>query len=295
VRNIGTPSILKPKTGSVATSGEAHGNWNTEIGNQNAPRPPSYSTGKGYEVKDGFETGYHGPSASASGQAAGVNWSADVQGPTLAVDGSAKAKVSTHGIDVQADVAIDATLVQAGARAEKTIPVTLPGGEQIQVKVDLSAAGAVGAKGNLHVNVHLGTDGKVTAEVSADGFAGAKGSLTGAVSVTLGNEVIASGNATLSAYAGVAGAFDAHGSIGLHGVDFGATAAASAGAGFGVELNGKFDPLASAKLVGEVCKDVALGGLQSGVGAVGHAVDDAGHAIGDVAGHVGGAIGGLFN
>jgi hypothetical protein len=78
-------------------------------------------------------------------------------------------------------------------------------------------------------------------------------------------------------------------------VDFGATAAASAGAGFGVELNGKFDPLAAAKLVGEVCKDVALGGLQSGIGTVGHAVDDAGHAIGDVAGHVGGAIGGLFN
>lgn len=286
-RPLSTPKFLEPKRGHYDTSGEVHTQGQTSVGDANAPKPPAYSTAKGLEVKDGFEHSASTGGASASGEAGGVAWNANVEGPKLAVEGQAKAKVTTHGLDVHAQVHIDATLVQAGAAAHKTIPVTLPGGEQVEVNVDLRAAGAVGAQGNLNVDIHVGLDGKLTAQVHADGFAGAKASLTGAVSLTHGKDVIAQADATLSAYAGVAGSVDFHGSVGLHGVDFGASAAASAGAGFGVDLNGRFDPLAGAKLVGEIAKDVAIGGLESGV-------SNAGHAIGDAAEHVGDVVTGWF-
>lgn len=287
VRSLGVPSFLKTKHGELEKSGEAHTQGQVSAGDANAPRPPSYGANKGFEIaNDHFEQSATTGGASASGQAGGVAWDANVQGPTLAVDGSAKAKVGTHGVDVHAQVHIDATLVKAGAGAHTSIPVTLPGGEQVNVNVDLSATGAVGAQGNLNVDVHIGTDGKVTAQVHADGFAGAKASLTGAVSVTHGNDVIAKADATLSAYAGVAGSVDFHGSVGLNGVDFGASAAASAGAGFGVELNGEFNPLAGAKLVGAIAAGVAKEGLESGVHGVEGGLQNAGHALSDAAGTV---------
>jgi hypothetical protein len=293
-RPLSTPKFLEPKRGHYDTSGEVHTQGQTSVGDASAPTPPAYSTAKGLEVKDSFEQSASTGGASASGEAGGVAWNANVEGPKLAVEGQAKAKATTHGLDIQAQVHIDATLVKAGASAHKTIPVTLPGGEQVEVNVDLRAAGAVGAQGNLNVDIHVGLDGKVTAQVHADGFVGAKASLTGAVTLTHGKDVIAKADATLSAYAGVAGAVDFHGSIGLHGVDFGATAAASAGAGFGVELNGEFDPLAGAKLVGEIAKDVALDGLESGVHGVEEGAGNVGHAIGDAAGHVGDVVSGWF-
>jgi hypothetical protein len=294
LRSLGLPKPLQPHTGHFEKTGDVYTSGQASVGNQNVPNPPAYSSGKGLEVKDSFEKSATTGGVSTSGETHGVDFNAHAEGPTLSMEGQAKAKVSAKGIDIHAQVNIDATLVQAGAGAHTSIPVTLPGGEQVQVNVDLSAAGAVGAKGNLNVDIHIGTNGQVTAAVHADGFAGAKASLTGAVSLTHGNDVIAKADATLSAYAGVAGAVDFHASVGLHGVDFGATAAASAGAGFGVELNGEFDPMAAAKLAGAIALDAAKGGLESGVHGVETGVNNAGHAIGDAAGHVGDVVGSWF-
>ena len=295
-------SLLDTKTGSYETSGSTRAAGEVEAGNQHVDTSHAGNVGPTFSKGDHFEAGASTGSVSTSGQVGGVNWQAGVSGPELKVDGGAKATIGTGGIDVKADVKIDASLVKAGASAEKVIPVTLPGGEKLQIKVNLGALGEVGANGDLHVNVHLGTDGKVTCDAYASGFVGAQAGLTGAIEVDHGHDTIAKASATLSAYAGAGASAEFHGKVGFDGVDFGAKAAAVAGAGFGVDLEGSFSPKATLGLVGAVAKDLAAEGLKSGLDGAkdaGHDVVDwgssAGSTIADGAGKLGHAIGGLFS
>ena len=294
--------LTDTKRASYHTGGSASTSWQGQVGDQNVDTSYGRNWGPQGHFGDSFETGGSTGSVSASGQVGGVNVSAGASGPAFALDGSAKGTIGTSGIDVHADVKIDASLVKAGASAEKTIPVTLPGGEQIQVKVDLKALGEVGANGDLHLDLHIGTDGQIKCNASASGFVGAQAGLEGAITVCHGNDVIAKGSALLSAYAGAGASASFHASLGIHGVDFGAEAAAVAGAGFGVDLEGQFDPGAAGKLVLAVAgdlakegsaqaqKDVVAWGKQTG-SVVADAAGDAGKAIGDAAGQAGKTIG----
>jgi hypothetical protein len=293
------------KTASYQTGGSVSTSWQGQTGNQNVDTSHAGNIGPTGKFGDSFETTGSTGSVGVRGSAGGVNYSAGVSGPSFGLDGSAKGTIGTSGIDVTAKVNIDASLVKAGATAEKTIPVTLPGGEQLQVKVDLKALGEVGANGDLNLKLHIGTDGQVKIDASASGFVGAQAGLEGAVTVMHGGDVIARGDAMLSAYAGAGASASFHASLGIHGVDFGAKAAAVAGAGFGVDLEGQFDPGAAGKLVLAVAgdlakeggtqaeKDVVAWGKQTG-SVLASTAGDVGKEAGKVAGDIGKTVSGWF-
>ena len=224
----------------------------------------------GYDSGSAFE-------ASTSGTLpGGIQGEAHVNGPSLKVEGNADAHVGTGGIDVNLSVDINATLVEAGASATKTFQVEVAG-EKLDITVDLSAEGVVGADGKLNLDIHIGTDGQVSVQAGASGFAGARGSLTGGVSVSHEGREVASGQIELSASAGVSG--DAHANIELtgEGLSFDVGAEATAGVGFGVDVSGNINGGNTARLLGEV-----LGGLaEEGVEWAGDKLEDVGDWAGD--------------
>ncbi|MDY7231527.1 transporter [Hyalangium rubrum] len=224
----------------------------------------------GYDSGSAFE-------ASTSGTLpGGVQGEAHVNGPSLKVDGNANASVGVGGIDVNVSVDVSATAVEAGASATKTFQVEV-GGEKIDITVDLSAEGVVGADGKLNLDIHIGTDGNVSIKAGAEGFAGARGALTGGITVSHEGREIASGSVELSATAGVSG--DAHANIELKdgGLTFDVGAEAAAGAGFGVDVSGNINGGNTVKFLGEV-----LGGLaEEGVEWAGDKLEDVGDWAGD--------------
>jgi len=246
---------------------QAQQNRVTTSGEVNAT---SANASVGYDSGSVFE-------ASTSGTLpGGVQTEAHVAGPSISVDGNAEASVGLDGIDVSLSVDVSATLAEAGASATKTFSVDV-GGEQIDVTVDLSAEGVVGADGSLNLDIHIGTDGQVSVNAGAEGFAGARGSLTGGVSVSHEGREIASGQVELSATAGVSG--DAHANIELtdEGLTFDVGAEAAAGVGFGVDVSGSINGGNTVKLLGEV-----LGGLaEEGVEWAGDRLEDVGDWAGD--------------
>ncbi len=239
----------------------------TTSGNVNAT---SANGSVGYETGSAFE-------ANTSGTLpGGVQAEAHVAGPSFSINGNADASVGVGGIDVSLSVDVNATLLEAGASATKTFSVEVAG-EQIDVTVDLSAEGVVGADGSLNLDIHIGTDGQVSVNAGAEGFAGARGSLTGGVSVSHEGREIASGQVELSATAGVSG--DAHANIELtdEGLTFDVGAEAAAGVGFGVDVSGSINGGNTVKLLGEV-----LGGLaEEGVEWAGDRLEDVGDWAGD--------------
>jgi len=239
----------------------------TTSGNVNAT---SANAQVGYDTGSAFE-------ASTSGTLpGGVQAEAHASGPSFSINGNADANVGLDGIDVNLSVDVNATLGEAGASATKTFSVDVAG-EQIDVTVDLSAEGVVGADGSLNLDIHIGTDGQVSVNAGAEGFAGARGSLTGGVSVSHEGREIASGQVELSATAGVSG--DAHANIELtsEGLSFDVGAEAAAGVGFGVDVSGNINGGNTVKLLGEV-----LGGLaEEGVEWAGDRLEDVGDWAGD--------------
>jgi hypothetical protein len=224
----------------------------------------------GYDSGSAFE-------ASTSGTLpGGVQGEAHVNGPSLKVEGNADAHVGAGGIDVNVSVDINATAVEAGASATKTFQVEVAG-EKLDITVDLSAEGVVGADGKLNLDIHIGTDGQVSIQAGASGFAGARGTLTGGISVSHEGREIASGQVELSATAGVSG--NAHANIELNsgGLSFDVGAEATAGVGFGVDVSGNINGGNTVKLLGEV-----LGGLaEEGVEWAGDKLEDVADWAGD--------------
>ncbi|WP_375773604.1 transporter [Archangium gephyra] len=247
-----------------------------------ATQPPSRVTTSGEvnATRANGQVGYDSGSAfEASTQGTlpgGVQGEAHVNGPSLKVDGNAEAKVGPGGIDVNLSVDVSATAVEAGASATKTFQVEVAG-EQIEITVDLSAEGVVGADGKLNLDIHIGTDGNVSIQAGAEGFAGARGALTGGVTVKHDGRELASGSVELSATAGVSG--DAHANIELtgEGLSFDVGAEASVGAGFGVDVSGNINGGNTARFLGEV-----LGGLaEEGVEWAGDKLEDVADWAGD--------------
>jgi hypothetical protein len=224
----------------------------------------------GYDTGSAFE-------ASTSGTLpGGIQGEAHVSGPRFSVEGNADASVGVDGIDVNLSVDINATAVEAGASATRTFSVEVAG-EKLDVTVDLSAEGVVGADGKLNLDIHIGTDGQVSINAGAEGFAGARGSLTGSIKVEHEGREVASGSVELSATAGVSG--DAHANIELtsSGLSFDVGAEAAVGAGFGVDVSGNINGGNTARLLGEV-----LGGLaEEGVEWAGDKLEDVADWAGD--------------
>jgi hypothetical protein len=223
----------------------------------------------GYDSGSAFE-------ASTRGNVGGFDTEAHVNGPSLKVEGNAEAKVGTGGIDVNLSVDINATAVEAGASATRTFQVEVAG-EKLDITVDLSAEGVVGADGKLNLDIHIGTDGQISINAGAEGFAGARGALTGGVKVSHNGNELASGSVELSATAGVG--FDAHADIEFKdgNLSFDVGAEASPTAGFGVDVNGSINGGNTLKFLGEV-----LGGLaEEGVEWAGDKLEDVGDWAGD--------------
>jgi hypothetical protein len=224
----------------------------------------------------GFDSGSAFEASTQGTLPGGVQAEAHVNGPSLKVDGNASASVGVGGIDVNLSVDVSATAVEAGASATRTFQVEVAG-EKIDITVDLSAEGVVGADGKLNLDIHIGTDGKVSINAGAEGFAGARGALTGGVTVSHEGREIASGSVELSATAGVSG--DAHANIELtsEGLSFDVGAEAAAGVGFGVDVSGNINGGNTVKLLGEV-----LGGLaEEGVEWAGDKLEDVADWAGD--------------
>lgn len=194
----------------------------------------------------------------------GTEVTTNVAGPSINVSGSGNASISTSGIDVSLDLTIDATLAEAGISGTHTFNVMV-GDEQIDVTVDLSAEGVIGANGELNLDIHIGTDGQVSVNAGASGFAGAQGSLAGGITVTHeGNEIL-SGNLELTASAGVSG--EAHADFGIENgnLEFDVGAEATVGVGFGVDVSGSVNLGNSANLAMGVIEDIP-GDIAEGVG-----------------------------
>lgn len=244
------------------------------------PTVPVANQSFGYSADSGFE-------ASTSGTGpGGIEYDAQVSGPSISVDGNASASVGADGIHVNVSVDVNATLAEANASGTKTFQVEVAG-EVLDITVDLSAEGVVGADGQLNLDIHIGTDGKVSISAGASGFAGARASLTGGVSVSHEGEEIASGSVTLSATAGVGA--DAHANVEIEGgkVKFDVGAEATTVGGFGVDFDGDIDARNTAFLLAEV-----LGGLaEEGVEWAQDKLEDVGDWVGDRFEDVGGWIG----
>lgn len=246
----------QPASSRVTTSGD--------VSATQAKARVGYDSGSAFEAKT---------SGTLPG---GVQGEAHVNGPSFKVDGNASAKVGPGGIDVNLSVDINATAVEAGASATKTFQVDVAG-QKLDITVDLSAEGVVGADGKLNLDLHIGTDGNISINAGAEGFAGARGALTGGITVSHDGQQLANGSVELSASAGVG--FDAHANIGLEdgNLTFDVGAEATATAGFGVDVNGSINGANTVKFLGEV-----LGGLaQEGVEWAGDKLNDVKDWAGD--------------
>ncbi len=227
-----------------------------------------------------------GMEVSGSGEVNGVAVEGEISGPQVRVGATADASVSTTGVDVEVKVAVDATLAQAGASGTVTVPVGLPGGEQLDVTVQVGANGEVGATGELNIKVHLGVDGTPEVSVSGEGFAGAKGSITGGVVVSHEGQQIISGEITASGVVGAAGSAEASFGISDDGISFHAKGELAVGAGWGVEVSGTVNPEAALQASQQIAQGLAAEGIDAAVGWAGNS----GEMVWDGAQVAGGAI-----
>lgn len=186
------------------------------------------------DLFDKVQTGPVGRAETSGTGPGGIDYNAYAEGPSFSLEG--KANIETKGlsgIDINIDLKVEANLFKAGASAEKTFKFNV-NGEDIEVKVDLKAEGAVGIDGSLKLKLHVGKDG-VSVSAGAEGFAGAKGTLSGGITTTINGNEVAKGSLGVTAAAGaMAGAeFEA----GL--THFKAKAYAAVGVGVGIDISGK--------------------------------------------------------
>lgn len=249
-----------------------------ETGASAPAQPEKPQTNLSVNRSDSFDTGPVG-SASYQGRGpGGIETRAHAEGPSLKVDGEASANIDSSGVHLDLKVDVDATLAEAGAGATKTFTADVFG-EKIEVEVSLDALGKIGADGSVNLNVDIGTDG-VNVSASAEGFAGAQASLTGGITIRHDGNEIASGEATLSATAGVSGSASANLTLNGSEVGFEAKASASAGVGFGVEVSGSVNTANAANAVLEI----GAAALREGVEEVAEFAADFGGEVADFAG-----------
>ncbi len=288
-------------TGTQGTQGTQGTHSRVQTQAQGEVQRPTHNLVSG---ESSFQAG--GARAETTGTGpGGVETRAHVQGPSLEANASVNADIGLSGIDVNLDVSIDATAVEAGAGATKRVEFEIAG-EQYAVELDLEAMGRIGADGQISLDLHVGTDGQLSINASAEGFAGAQASLTGSVRLEHEGNQLAEASITASASAGVSGS--AHADIGLNNgsLEFDVGVEATAGLGLGVEISGSVNPgnvLAAvgetaAAAGGEVLENVAEGAINAGgavVDAAGDAFSSAVDGLSDFAGGVADTVGGWFD
>ena len=171
----------------------------------------------------------------------GVKTDAYFQGPSFKMEGSAGAKQSGFGVDVDVSLKIDANLFKAGASAEKEFKFKV-GGEEVSVKVKLGAEGQVGINGELKLKLHVGKDG-ISIQAGAEGFAGAKGTLSGTIEAKINGNEVGAGEIKLTASAGVAAGAEFEAGL----THFRTKAYLAVGVGLGIEISGKVNAANLAK------------------------------------------------
>jgi hypothetical protein len=288
-RTDGAQEGNRPANGQTSQS-------RVETTRQGNVQGPSHNVVSG---QSSFEAG--GARAEVTGRGpGGVETRAHVQGPSLTANASVDADIGLSGIDVNLQVDIDATAVEAGAGASKTVEFEIAG-EQYSVELDLEALGRIGADGHLNLDLHVGTDGQLSINASASGFAGAQASLTGSIALKHEGEELASASITASASAGVSA--DAHANIGINNgaLEFDVGVEATAGLGLGVDIQGSINPgnileavgETAAAAGGEVLESVAEGAINAGeavVDAAGEVFSDAVDGLGDLVEGAGDAL-----
>ncbi len=238
---------------------------------QQPSRPLAQTSGSaGYSTGSAFE-------ARTSGTLpGGIQGEAHVAGPSFSVNGNARGQVGRNGVDVNLSVDIDATLAQAGARAERTFSVDVAG-ERLDITVDLGAQGNIGANGRLNLDLHIGTNGNVSINAGAQGFAGARGAITGGIRVQHEGREMARGSLELSGTVGVSGSARANIGLSNGNLTFDVGAEAAVVGGFGTRAQGSVNAPNTARFAGEV----ALGAARQGADWAGGQVRQGANWAGD--------------
>ncbi|MDQ3263510.1 MAG: hypothetical protein M3Y59_07620 [Myxococcota bacterium] len=244
-----------------------------EVNPPAAPTGPTNSGGVEYSHSDSFEADA-GLRAETSGTGpGGVNYEGYVAGPSFSASSGVEGSIDSSGVHLDLNVDIDATLAEAGGEATRTFTTEVYG-EEIEIELSLEALGEIGANGSVNLSIDIGTDG-VNISASAEGFAGAQASLTGGISISHEGTEIASGEAEISATAGVGGSADANVDISGSEISFGASASASVGLGLGFEVSGTIDTQAAASAV-----------LEIGAAALREGVEEVAEFVGEFGGEV---------
>lgn len=177
----------------------------------------------------------------------GMDVTGTASGPKFKVTGNADFKrVGTLGAEIDLDLNIKAEAGRAGLSTKKEFKFTV-GGEEVSVKLDLSAEVMAGINGDVHLKLYVGKDG-VRLNVGGEGFAGARGTLSGTLGVDVNGKSLAQADLKLQAFIGAAAGMDIDWSL----KEFRAKAYAAVGAGFGVELHGVWDPKQAVKAAAAV-------------------------------------------
>lgn len=211
----------------------------------------------------------------------GIEAQAYAGGPRLDFRGHADAKVTKSGVDVSVALDVNATLLEAGANGKVSIPVQV-NGETLTIEVDLKAEGVIGAKGKLNLDLHIGTNGKVSLKAGAEGFIGARAGLTGGVAVKHEGRSLVSASLEVSASAGASAKGHLDLDLSGDGVEFHVGGEATAGVGFGIDTKGRVDAGDSVRFLAEVL----IGGLQNGFSVHSDALKELGEWTGDRFGDV---------
>lgn len=187
-----------------------------------------------------------GPSVTVAKGSAEKKVGGDV-GPGAAVSGKFDVQLNSSGLDVNGSLKLDAHVLNATGKAEKTFEFEY-GGEKFKATVQLEGGLKIGGDANLKVNFKVGTDGVVRVNLGADGFVGARGELKGTIkleskpaSAPDGEyKPLVEGSASVSAWLGAAAGakFNVTGDLKTGKLGFEAKAFASAGVGAGFGLEG---------------------------------------------------------
>lgn len=296
----GLEENVKPGTWKTETNGvEVNGSYSTktdkqptqgteqkpEVGPDGKPVKPQAQGSIGFE-NSAETTMDSGMGIEGSGSLGVVDVEGHVSGPKLTMGASSSASVSKEGIEVKAEVQIDATVAEAGASGEVKVPVNLPGGERIEVTVKLGADAKIGATGTLNLDIKVGLDGEIDAKVSGSGFVGATGTLSGEVTIEHNGDFVASGKVSLTGAAGAGASGEAGVKTSGDQITFYAKGDAVGGFGGGISFEGSVDVSAAANMV----TDVGTGLVRAGFEESTEFVADSGELIWNGTAAVGGAF-----
>lgn len=133
----------------------------------------------------------------------GVNVSGSLKGPAIKVEGKLDYTASLiNGIDIDANLVIDARLIEAKGKIERTFTKEIRG-EKVDIKVELEGEAGVKLSAEANLKIHLGTLGRFELQADGRAFAGAHGALRGKISMAVNDTEVAAGKLTLDAGIGV--------------------------------------------------------------------------------------------